>query len=250
MADSKPIQSIQRAMQIINQFDETHLEFSLAELSAALRLNKSTVYGIVRTLEQEGYLVQNSSTKYYHLGTKFISRSLCAVSSLQIISLAAPFLQELNRKYQFATNLFLHENGSLLCVYALGSNSLLSLKTEVGSTVPLFASASGKALTAALPLEELETCMRCTSITPFTPKTVTDPNKLRAQLADVARLGYAFEDQEFKIGISSIAALLRDSAGIAGTISMTGSVQRMKPILEEMAVDLMVAAGKISDQLT
>ena len=243
LPDAKPIQSVLRATQIIDLFDEGRLELSLGEIAAVLTLNKSTAYGIIRTLEQRGYLAQDPISRCYHLGTRFISRSLCATSSLQIISQAAPYLMELRSKYQFATNLFLWERGELLCVYALGSDSLLSAKTAVGSTVPLFTSASGKARAAAFTPDELTTAMERHGISggsdlPF----FSQIEQIRAQ-------GYALEDQEIKPGIGSIAALLRSPTAVVGTVSVTGSIQRLNAQLDNLSVDLMMAASRISAQL-
>lgn len=249
MADNKPIQSIVRASQIIDCFSETRLELSLAEICSQMNLNKSTVYGIVKTLEQEKYLVHDASTKKYRLGIKFVTKGLYATAALNVISIVSPYLMQLNAKYHESTNFFLYENNALHCVYALSSNSFSTMKTEVGIELPPLSSASGKAILASLPADTLDTVIASNEFIQYTPYSVNSKEALLIQLQEIRACGYAIEREEIDLGVESIAVVVRDYNGIVGTISITGPSSRLISCQKELIPDILNCAQRISNTL-
>lgn len=249
MADSKPIQSIVRASQIIDCFSEAHLELSLAEICSRMNLNKSTVYGIIKTLEQEKYLVQDANTRKYRLGIKFVTKGLYATAALNVISVVSPYLIQLNTKYHESTNFFLYENNALHCVYALGSNSFSTMKTEVGIELPPLSSASGKAILATLSPDELNAVIEANEFIQYTPYSVKDKESLLIQLQEIRTCGYAIEKEEIDLGVESIAVVVRDYNGIIGTISITGPSSRLISCQKDLIPDILNCSQRISNTL-
>lgn len=249
MADCKPIQSVVRASQIIDCFSESRPELGLADFCSLLSLNKSTIYGIVKTLEHEKYLIYNPSSRKYRLGIKFVTKGLYAITALNTVSIVSPYLMKLNTKYQETANFVLYENDTLYCIYALGSSFLTSMKTEIGSELPLLASASGKAVLATMDDDTVCSFIAGKPFLMYTPHSVQTKDALLEQLKTIRQCGYAIENEEIDLGIQSISVAIRNSEKVIGTISLTGPVNHMKQIHDELTTDIMICGKKISSTL-
>ena len=249
MAEQKLIQSLIRASAIIDCFCAERPELSLAEIAEMVKLNKSTLYGLVKTLEHEDYLIQNDENKKYHLGIKFVTKGFYASVSHDIVSMAAPYLKQLNQKYHEATTLFLWESQVLRCVYSLSSSSIASMKTELGTEIPMYTSASGQILLASLPEDELAEYLDGEEFHRYQAKTGVSRQEFEARMTQVSRQGYALELDAVDMGISSVAVAIRDVRTVIGTISITGQTLRIQPQFGELAENLLHKAMELSEKL-
>ncbi|MNJ48186.1 Pca regulon regulatory protein [compost metagenome] len=113
----------------------------------------------------------------------------------------------------------------------------------------MHASASGKVFLAHMPELELQSFLQNYKLTKLTENTITDKKKLLNNLQQIREQGYSVEDEEIEAGAYSIAAPVKDAAGqTIGTISIVGSLSRIKENEEQVLAELLAAAGEISRQ--
>jgi IclR family pca regulon transcriptional regulator len=109
---------------------------------------------------------------------------------------------------------------------------VMSDDLHIGSRLPAYCTSMGRVLLAYLPGEQLEQYLARVVLTPFTARTVTNLDKLRLALRNVRRHGYALVDQEYEVGLRSLAVPVYAPTGrVVATINLSGSAPRM-PVYE------------------
>jgi DNA-binding IclR family transcriptional regulator len=135
-------------------------------------------------------------------------------------------------------------------VERLDSPQTLRLFLEVGRRNSAHSTSTGKVLLAFRPEQELEKLLRGWKLAAKTPRTITDQDRLRSELARVRRQGYAVNEEESELGVSSVAAPIRDASGaVIAAVSAAGPTTRMRPALTEMILAVEEAAAGASYRL-
>jgi DNA-binding IclR family transcriptional regulator len=199
------IQSVSRALAILELFDERRPYLSTTEIAELTGLNRATAYRFCQTLLDLGYL-EEVTPRRFRPGLKAVSLARAALSSHELPDLALPYLRELRERTGETVNMALLDGADIVYVSRLLSDQLLALRLFVGSRLPVYASSLGRAILAFLPDEEVERLLQGHKLTPFTEHTITDRRRLLAELRRIRNSGYAINDQEFVIGIRGIAA--------------------------------------------
>lgn len=246
MSESKLIQSIIRASQIIDCFSSQRFDLSLIEISEMTGLNKSTLFGIIKTLEYENYIIQDPVTKKYRLGLKFVTKGAVASASYDIITVAAPSLKRLNQKYHEATSLFLYENHIIRCVYSLGSNTISAMKTELGAELPFFSSASGQAILASYDKSKINQIIKAPEFLRYISDYDIDETKYIESILNNRKNGFSIENGEVEKGVSSIAVTIDCINKVKATISVTGMTANITAKFSELASDLLAEKQTIN----
>jgi DNA-binding IclR family transcriptional regulator len=108
------------------------------------------------------------------------------------------------------------------------TNWAFRIQLPIGSHVPFHCTASGKTFMASLPKAERRRLVNVMKLDRMTANTIVDPDALLAELARVARQGYAIDDEEFMDGMVAIAVPVFDTGGkYAAALAFHGPVQRM-----------------------
>ncbi|WP_339157677.1 IclR family transcriptional regulator [Paenibacillus sp. FSL W8-0186] len=244
------IQSVKRALDIVNCFDSLHTQLSLTEISERLNLNISTVYGLINTLCAYSYIDKNPNNGKYRLGLEFLLKANLVSQSLDLKEIGHPYLTELTKKFHETSHLYVYQHEQIFCVDKVESpNNYFIISSRAGSKLPMHASASGKIFLAHMPELELQSFLQNYKLTKLTEKTITDKRKLLNNLQQIREQGYSIEDEEIEAGAYSIAAPIKDAAGqTIGTISIIGSLSRIKENEKQVLAELLAAAGGISSQ--
>jgi IclR family pca regulon transcriptional regulator len=109
---------------------------------------------------------------------------------------------------------------------------VMSVDLHIGSRLPAYCTSMGRVLLAYLPQDQLDAYFARVKLTSFTPRTIVSPDKLRLALRNVRRNGYALCDQEFEIGLRSLAVPVYAPNGRAvATVNLSGNAPRM-PMLD------------------
>lgn len=252
MSEKKPrlIQSVSRALDIVNCFDSLNVQLSLTEISEKLNLNISTVYGIINTLCAYSYIDKNPNNGKYRLGLEFLLKANLVSQSLDLKEIGHPYLTELTKKYHETSHLYVYQQEQIFCVDKVESpNNYFIISSRAGSKLPMHASASGKVFLAHMPEMELEHFLNNYHLTKLTDRTISDQEDLIKNLQQVRQQGYGIEDEEIEEGAYSIAAPVKDASGqLVGTISVVGSLNRLKDNEGQIREDLLKAAKSISNE--
>lgn len=251
MSEKNPrlIQSVERAAKIFDCFDSLNSQLSLSEISQKTQLNISTVHGIINTLVNYSYIDKNTDHNKYKLGIKFLLKGIVVSEGLDLREIGHPYLIELTKKYNQTSHLYIYRNKEIYCIDRVESpTSYLIMSSKAGSSLPMHASASGKAVLANLPLQELNNYLDGYDFKKITEKTIVDKQEFMAELEIIKNRGFGTENEEIEIGAYSIAAPIKDSKNyVLGTISIVGPVARIKENERQIYDDLLKSAYSISN---
>jgi IclR family transcriptional regulator, acetate operon repressor len=238
------VQSLERAFLLLELMAEAEGEVALSRLAERSGMPLSSIHRLVRTLVARGYVRQMPSRRYVlgprliHLGEK-ASRTLGAF--------ARPHLSRLVDAVGETANLALLDGDHVVYVAQVPSRHSMRMFTEVGRRVHLHCTGVGKVLLAGLPEDEARALLARTGMPARTPRTVTDPEALLAELARVAADGCAVDDGEQEAGVRCVAVRVPLDVPSAA-VSVSGpegrlpldAVPRLVPKLRDAAAAIAV----------
>jgi IclR family KDG regulon transcriptional repressor len=241
------VRAVERAMQILSSFDGEHAERGVSEIAQATGLHKATAYRIIMTLLNGSFLERTADGERFRLGLRVVELGLGALRDLDFRQAAFPYMQQLVERFQEICTLGVFDHGQVLHVEIVHSKHTLTIAARVGRHLPAHCTASGKVLLAFLPPAVVEPILNA-PLAAYTERTITSPARLREELEVVRQRGYALDDEEFEVGIRSVAAPIQDIDGnVIAQMSMPGPTNRLTPErIPEIAQALMEAAEAIS----
>ncbi len=245
------IQSVARALQILELFDESQQSLSIKEISTKLDLNKSTVHSLLKTLKEYGYVVQNEDTADYLLGWKLYERGNMLVSQLDIKSVAAKHLKKLNSIVNETVHLVILVGKQALYIDKINGNNSLVIYSKIGKTVNLHSSAVGKVLTAFLPNEKFNQLFNQYKFQQFTKNTIMDKEILMQELEAVRERGYGYDNEENEVGIICVAMPIYDyTQQVIAAVSVSTPKIKFSKQKEKLVIkNLTHCAEEISNEL-
>ena len=247
----KTIGSVQRAMDILDLFDRRTQELGVTDIARALDLPKSTIAGLIFTLEQNDYLHQNTVTRKYRLGFKLAERAGVFLDQFDLRRVALPILEELRDSCDESVNLAIRDDGFVTYIERMFGNNMLGMRSEIGKREPIHSTALGKAMLAQLPTADLNEFIAEYHFTPVTPHTVTDASAFALEIQETLTRGFAVDNQENELGGRCVAAPIFDYHGKpVAAISISVPIQRFPDErIDEFGEMVRQAAQKISLQL-
>lgn len=221
----KLIQSISRAFDIINCFNEEVRSLKLKELSDKVELNINTTRGIVNTLLHYGYLEHNESKNEYSLGHIFIAKSNLTKSSLDEIAMKVSdeLLSNLSNEFLVTSRLHLVKDKSILKLLSKESQQsryVLHIKDSI--EFPLNATSSGKLILKYSGKEFLNSYIENTILTKYTENTLITKESILESLQFIEENNYSLEIEEVGLGISSLALPVLIDEKLEYTVSVSG----------------------------
>jgi len=204
-------QSVGRALRIVGQLG--HGPRTLDDLAQELGVHKTTVLRLLRALEEERF-VRRDDRHRYSLGSRLFELGRQALEGHGVRDVALPHLERLGRDTGGqAVHLAVLEGARPVYVAKVESTSSVRMYSELGLPAPLHATAVGKVLAAELPEGRLAQVLAATDFHPFTPRTLTDPDAYRAELARVREQGWAEDAAEHEPFVNCVGAPVRDASG-------------------------------------
>lgn len=244
------VKSLQKAIEILNCFTKKE-SWGVTELSDYLNLNKSNVHSILSTFRAMEYLEQDAETGKYQLGMAVYRLSHALKDNLIIVNIALPYMQELadfsgERVYLAIP----HKDEAVYVSCTYPQEAVYLMRTIMGETAKMYCTGIGKAMMAFLPEEDLRFCLS-QKMEAFTECTITDPEKLKAELGRIRSQGYAIDNMEHEYGIKCVAVpILNKQGGVEGAISISGPSLRFdEERIEELAEALEKKVKKIQNRL-
>jgi len=250
----KTIQSVQRAIDIVNCVGDFGRNITLNEISSRLNLNINTVRGLAQTLLANGFLSRNAELGTYTLGYEFLTKSkLVYQFQVQRIRDAAyPDMERISERFGVSSWLqisFYRDIYTVETVEAPGS--YYSYAPKSGANLLLHASASGKLRIAFMPENERKKVIDSLNLERLTEHTITDREVFANTIERVYAQGYATELDEMDIGISSVGAPFFDTSGtLGGTLSVVTSSAKLNLMLSDVIIGLKQACAKITDSIS
>jgi IclR family transcriptional regulator, KDG regulon repressor len=245
------IEVLGKALDILDVFGQSEEQrLSLQEISVRTRLNKNTVFRILYTLGEHGYIHKENQT--YQLGAKLFDLGNVKFRRRDLLAVAGPYLDDLRDQSGETVNLGVLDGGSIRYVDVRESPERFRLAERIGGSDFLHSTALGKAHLAYLPGEEVRRLMKEHGMPRQTERTITTINALKKELETVRTNGYALDREESMPGAFCVAApILNSSETPVAAISISGPTIRFnEENLPEMKDALLKAVAEIQAKLS
>jgi IclR family transcriptional regulator, KDG regulon repressor len=245
------IQSVDRALRILDLFDEYETELKITDISEKMQLHKSTVHSLLKTLQHHHYIEQNPENGKYRLGMKLFERGNLVIRHLDIRAISKKHLIDISVKTGNTVHLVILDGKEGIYIDKVEGTSGTVLYSRIGRRVPVHSSAVGKALIAFKDDKELKEFLKGYVYKRHTANTITSEEQFLAELEKVRKNGYALDNEENEPGITCVAVPIWDHSGnVIAAMSISQPSAKVNDfVLKEEVQLLKNAANLISKEL-
>lgn len=245
-ADRLFIGSIGKCFQVLEALSADGQPMTLTALSVASGLDRSATQRITHTLGRLGYLRQHPDTRAWSLGTRLLEFGHTVLANDRLRECALPLLETLNQRTGETVNLMKLEGQEIVYVARFPSRHAVSVDLHVGSRLPAYCTAAGRAILARMRPAEARALLSASRRTRLTERTTIDLAGLEKLLARARADGYSVNDQEAFVGDLSVAAAIVDRSGApVGAINIAVPTPRwQRRTLERELAPLVVATAR------
>ena len=223
---ARNIQSLERAAAMLRLLAGGERRLGLSDIASSLGLAKGTAHGILRTLQQEGFVEQDDASGRYQLGAELLRLGTTYLDVHELRARALVWTDDLARSSGESVYLgVLHQHGVLIVHHVFRPDDSRQV-LEVGAMHPLHSSALGKVLSAYDPVAHNE--IIDLEREALTPRTITELSDFEGVLDLTRARGWASDLEETWDGVASIAAPIHDRRKMpVGAVAITGAVERV-----------------------
>jgi len=219
------VQSVDRAISVLEVLAHAG-QAGVTEIADQLGVHKSTAFRLVAALEARDLVEQDVDRGKYRLGLGILRLAGATTARLDVVQEARPTARALATETGETVNIAVLNDGAALYLDQVAGSSAVQPHNWVGQRIPLHATSNGKVLLSGLSDAQIRDVIR-RSLTAYTPKTVTDRSTLLAQVAQVRADGYAVVCDELEIGLTAVAAPLRNAHDeVVASLSVSGPTFR------------------------
>lgn len=248
---SGTVQSIERALSLLEAMGDSRGEVGLAELSKRVSLHASTTHRILATLVGRGYARQNPDSGRYALGTKALHLAESYLGQMDLRRLVRPVLERLSQETGETATLVILDRQEALYLDKVESPQSLRIFSRIGRRAPLHCTAVGKVLLAFRPKGEADALLGRGPLERLARHTITSVTQVRRELEKVRDQGFALDREECEEGACCIAVPIRNARGdVEAALGLSAPTTRLTPRRMEELIPIMLRTGReVSAQL-
>jgi IclR family acetate operon transcriptional repressor len=234
-----------RIFKIIEYLANSDDWVSLRPMARELNQDAATVYRILSSMKELGYVRQHPVDSRYQLTLKIASVSARVLDKVQLRQVAHPIMEELTSITNETSHLAILDQHEFVYVHKVDNHQAIRMRSRVGQRGQLHCTAMGKAMLAFLPEAELNQILSSVDFQPMTPNTITSRVRFLEQVDLIRQQGYALDDEENEVGIRCIGAPVFDYAcHVAGALSISGWTITVTPERVPLLADLVLQASR------
>lgn len=219
--------SLARGLIVIQAFTQQSPQMTISQLSIKTGLSRAAVRRCLYTLTKLGFAGAEDGSRY-SLRPRMLALSHTYTASNTLSSAAQPILERMSSALRESFSVATLDGEDIVYIARTSVSRVMSVDLHIGSRLPAYCTSMGRILLAHLPSDQLESYLSKVVLTPYTTRTVNSIEKLRQHLRNVRRSGYAVCDQEFEVGLRSLAVPVYSSSGrVVATINLSGNAPRM-----------------------
>ena len=243
MTDGNTIRSVAKAMELLQLLSDAGEAMSLTAISERAGLPKSTVFGLLTTMRDYDVITQHADGKYA-LGLRLFEYGCRASAFWNISSLARPYLEHLAEATGASAMLSTYENGHIVALDQAEGRDSLRIVSAPGARLPLHCTSQGKVFLSAMADHEAKRVLSRRTLEPYTPKTLVTWEELFRVMQAARENGYAVEEGEYRFGLCSPSAPVRDSSGaVRYAVGVVGMFDSVRSPAFQRDIDLTCAAA-------
>jgi IclR family pca regulon transcriptional regulator len=219
--------SLARGLVVIQAFTQQSPQMTISQLSIKTGLSRAAVRRCLYTLTKLGFAGAEDGSRY-SLRPRMLTLSHTYPTSNTLSAAAQPILERMSAALQESFSVATLDGEHIVYIARTQVNRVMAVDLHIGSRLPAYCTSMGRVLLAYLPAEQLEHYLAKVVLTPHTTRTVNSIEKLRVILRNVRRNGYALVDQEYEVGLRSLAVPVYSSSGrVVATLNLSGNAPRL-----------------------
>jgi IclR family transcriptional regulator, acetate operon repressor len=251
----RSVQSVDRALDLLEALVAADGEVSITALATRTGLHVSTVHRLLSTLLRRGYVRQNPETSRYYAGAKLATLAEGRSRFGEMRLRARPILRAITESTRETANLVILDDAAAVYIETVPSPQVVRLFTAIGNRVPLHATGAGKCILAALPIAKRDAIIDRLELRPYTPHTIVDAAALRRALDEARERGFTLDDEEYDDGVRCVAVPVGGMTDAVASISVSAPASRLTrqrclelvPQLRRSAAELAAALRERGD---
>jgi len=213
MVAKKSINSLLKAVKVLQAFSLQEPELGTSEIARKVSLPRPTVYRIMSTLVQAHLLDWNIRKKKYRIGPELYMIGNLFIETTDILGAAEPVTKILNELSEEAVSVSIFERGNVVLIMKEEARYEFRFARPIGTILPAHTSSMGKAFLSDLADAEVDSLYPDDSLVPRTNKSIKTKSKLKAELLKIRESGISFDEEGSYDGVVGISSLIRDSSG-------------------------------------
>ena len=224
------VQSLTRGLTLLELIADSHGSVALTELAQQAGLPNSTTHRLLTTMQQQGFVRQVGDLGFWTIDAHAFVVGSSFLKSRNLLALVHPVLRSLMETSGETVNLAVLDlsDHQAVIIDQVQCTQLMRMSAPIGGKLPMHASGAGKVFLAHLTDEQVTALLHQKGLHHYTPKTLMSPQSLKANLAQVRKAGFSFDDEEHALGLRCVAAPIYDEHGEAfAAISISGPIARM-----------------------
>jgi DNA-binding IclR family transcriptional regulator len=227
-ADPYQLQSLDRAIQVLELLADSDGPLGLADVCERMDLHKSTAHRALMVLERTG-LIERTPENRFRLGLKLYELGSRAVEQIDLRARVHPWFRRLSAQVGETVHLGVLQKTSVVYLDKVEPNNRrVWLDSRIGASNPVYCTAMGKAILAFLPPAETAALVARIRFVRYTPRTLVTAEALQRSLDRVRRRGYAIDDEEVECGVRCIGApILNNNGRPVAAVSVSGPSSRI-----------------------
>ncbi|MFD1913676.1 IclR family transcriptional regulator [Halodurantibacterium flavum] len=207
------VQSVSRALTLLELLGQEEEGLRLSDLARAAGLALSTTHRLLTTLELRGFAHFDGQGARWHVGRQAFATGSAYLRRRHFTSPALPVLRRLRDQTRETANLGILDGAEVVTLHQAESREIVRAISPVGGRAPWHASGMGKAIVAVWPDDQIGAMAARHGLRPLTPRSLTTPDGLWAEIAVIRHRGYAVDDEEFVPGLRCVAAVVWSPSG-------------------------------------
>lgn len=240
-APQYPIDSVDNALRVLLLLNQRP-SLRLTEVSRHLGVASSTAHRLLATLQFRGF-VQQDATRSYTRGPALDEMAMTLLRQMDVRTRARPILEQLNASLRETIHLGRLDGTKVHFVEAVESTQALRVGSRLGWALPAHCTSTGKALLAALPVEEVRRRYPDESLPQLTAKSIATRTMLLTALAEVRARGFAASQEESEEGVSSVAVALPSDRQPRYAVNAAVPASRMSTVTRKAILARLTAAA-------
>lgn len=245
--DRYTVPALQRGLDVLCCFTRQSPAMTGADLARQLDLPRASVFRILHTLEQAGFVERVGDSASYRLSLGVLRLGFEYLASMELTEHGRPVIESLRDQAGYSAHLVVRDGRDVVVVAKVAGNSALFHSIQVGARLPAHATVLGRVLLAGLDLAGLNALYPEPALPAFTARTPTSVVALKALIDADRTRGYGISQGGFETGISTIAApVFNAQHEVVAAVSITVPAQQLSaqqidtlpPLVCEAAVQL------------
>jgi IclR family pca regulon transcriptional regulator len=222
--------SLARGLIVIQAFTQQSPQMTISQLSVKTGLSRAAVRRCLYTLTKLGFAGAEDGSRY-SLRPRMLTLSHTYTTSNTLSTAAQPILERMSAALRESFSVATLDGEDIVYIARTQVSRVMAVDLHIGSRLPAYCTSMGRVLLAYLPTEQLENYLAKAVLTPHTTRTITSIEKLRLALRNVRRSGYALVDQEYEVGLRSLAVPVYAASGrVVATLNLSGNAPRLSVI--------------------